>query len=228
MGLFNIFKNKNAANNQQTTQSNYEQRNYITKDVIDNLKEVEPHNEFASKINNIEKPLIPKTVTDNLQSIEASKEYREKVYSKYYRNFPEKPFISKNRELNTNWLEQKEMFPLTGIIPRTRMTRFSDGLLPGHVYMLYWQKKYTNKPVPAYFEYRYGINFEKERQFLVEDGYLDTNNKPTALGDKALQEHNEVITEHILDSGHNRYMGTTDTFKMQESLILLKSLQKIW
>lgn len=46
------------------------------------------------------------------------------------------------------------------------MTPYSDGLLPGHIYMLYWLKKYKNKRVPAYFEYRYGIDFEKEKSFF--------------------------------------------------------------
>ena len=212
MGLFNIFKSKNIINKRQTPQNGYEHQNFIPKDVINNLRKSENNYESVNdsealssqNTNDIEKPLIPKTVTDDLQSIEASKEYREKVYNKYYRDFLEKPFISKNRELNTNWLEEKEMFPLTGIIPRARMTRFSDGLLPGHVYMLYWLKKYTNKSVPVYFEYRYGINFEKEKQFLIKSGYLNITNKPTVLGDKAIQKHYDVIDAHTLDSGYNR------------------------
>lgn len=223
MGLFNIFKSKNTTNNHQTTRNSYEQRNYIPKDVIDNLREVRNNKEWASvkeapsKINTIEKPLIHETITDDLRSIEASKEYKEKVYSKYYWDFSEKPFISMDRELNTNWLDQVEAFPLTSIIPHTRMARFPDGLLPGHVYMLYWLKKYTNKSVPVYFEYRYGIDFEKERQFLIERGYLDTNNKPTALGDKAIQKHYNVIDEHILDSGHNRYIQEARTLNPSET-----------
>lgn len=88
MGLFNIFKNKNIINNQQTAQNIYEQRNYIPKDVIDNLRVIGNNKQCAnvkdapSKINNIEKPLLHETVTDDLQSIEASKEYKEKVYGK--------------------------------------------------------------------------------------------------------------------------------------------------
>lgn len=214
MGLLNIFKNKSTDNNQVSKQNHFEQRNYLPKDIIDSLRKVENSKECAckndkeiplsAKTNNVEKPLIPEAVTNDLRTIEASMEYREKVYNKYYWNFPEKPFISKDRELNTNWLKGQEMFLFADIIPRTRMTRFPDRLLPGHVYMLYWLKKYTNKSIPVYFEYRYGINFEKEKQFLIDNGYLGTNNKPTALGDKAIQEHNNVIEEHILDSGHNR------------------------
>lgn len=42
------------------------------------------------------------------------------------------------------------------------MVRNEDGLLPGHIYMLYWLNKFTNKRIPQYFEYEYGIDFEKE------------------------------------------------------------------
>ena len=69
-------------------------------------------------------------------------------------------------------------------------------LLPGHVYMLYWLKKYTNKSVPAYFEYKYGIDFEKEKAFLHKEGFLDSMNKPTAKGEKAIEDHSKVIANH--------------------------------
>lgn len=185
MGLFSIFKKKSTIKGQETKQTNTQNdiKNIDNKEAVLNLKPI---------------------TTNNLRTLETSEEYKEKIYDKYYRDFPEKPYISKEQELNINWPESQEMFPRASIIPRTRMTRFSDGLLPGHVYMLYWLKKYTNKSVPVYFEYRYGINFEKEKLFLIDNGYLGTNNKPTALGNKAIQEHNDVIEEHILDSGYNR------------------------
>ena len=60
---------------------------------------------------------------------------------------------------------------------------------------LYWLGRYTNKRVPAYFEYKYGICFDKEKQFLEENGFLE-NNKPTEKGKKAIEEHNDVIEKH--------------------------------
>ena len=76
------------------------------------------------------------------------------------------------------------------------MTRYSDGLLPGHVYMLYWLKKYTNKRIPAYFEYKYGIDFCKEKDFLYENGFLNESGKPTKKGEKAIENHKNVIENH--------------------------------
>jgi hypothetical protein len=81
-------------------------------------------------------------------------------------------------------------------VQREMMIRYADGLLPGHVYMLYWLKKYTNKKVPAYFEYKYGVDFEKERAFLLNEGFLDSMNKPTAKGYEAIEKHSNVIENH--------------------------------
>lgn len=76
------------------------------------------------------------------------------------------------------------------------MQRYDDGLLPGHIYMLYWLQKYTNKKVPAYFEYKYGIDFEKEKGFLCEKLYLDNTNKPTPKGVDAITKHYDIIENH--------------------------------
>ena len=76
------------------------------------------------------------------------------------------PFISKDRELNTNWFEQAKTFSQQSLVSKSMMKRYSDGLLPGHIYMLYWLKKYSNKKTPAYFEYEYGIDFVAEKTFL--------------------------------------------------------------
>lgn len=143
----------------------------------------------------IDRTSINSVKIDTMQRSEASTKYKNKIYRKYYSNYPEKPYISKDRELNTNWIEQAEMFPKQSIIPRSMMTRFKDGLLPGHVYMLYWINKSGQKRVPSYFEYKYGIDFEKEKQFLISKGYL-SENKPTAKGEEAITTHFDVVEAH--------------------------------
>ena len=122
-----------------------------------------------------------------------SKTARE-IIARFYSDYPEKPYISNDRP--KYWIEQAEMFPKQSIISESIMTRYADGLLPGHVYMLFWLKKYTNKRVPAYFEYKYGVNFEKEKLFLIECGLLNSENKPTEDGEDAIQRHYEVIENH--------------------------------
>ena len=59
---------------------------------------------------------------------------KEIIIDKFYKGYPELPYISNER--NIEWIEQAELFPKQCIIPKSIMTRYSDGLLPGHIYML--------------------------------------------------------------------------------------------
>ena len=120
---------------------------------------------------------------------------KEKVIRMFYSDYPEKPFISDERDIK-DWIERAQGMPKQCLVDKKMMKRFSDGLLPGHVYMLYWLNKYTNKKVPAYFEYKYGVDFEKEKTFLLENGYLNELNKPTEKGTLAISAHQSVINEH--------------------------------
>ena len=104
------------------------------------------------------------------------------------------PFISQDRELNTNWIDQAQMF---GASPaKEMMVRYSDGLLPGHVYMLYWIKEIHRKRIPVYFEYQYGINFTDEQDFLYKQGYLTSEMQLTSKGENAILSHYDVIEKH--------------------------------
>lgn len=154
---------------------------------------------YPSKANKSEQTgrrAIPAETIDRMQKIEASPEYCKAIYDLYYSGYPEMPFISQDRELNTDWIDMAAKFKKQCIIPKSMMQRFSDGLLPGHVYMLYWLGKYTNKKVPAYFEYKYGVDFEKEKAFLACNGYLDETSKPTKKGKKAIEKHFEIIAAY--------------------------------
>ena len=162
-------------------------------------------NQTANKPNKVDKPNksrmdIPAEIIDSMQRIEASDKYKNKIFKKFYSDYPEMPFVSKDREFNTNWIEDTiSWYEMTGQarwISKKTMTRYSDGLLPGHIYMLYWLKKYKNKKIPAYFEYKYGIDFVKETIFLHDNGFLDDFNKPTEKGEKAINRHHTVIEKH--------------------------------
>lgn len=133
---------------------------------------------------------IPAERIDQMQKIEASEKYRRKIYRRFYSGYPEMPFISQDREYNTDWIDQE----FVSLVPFENMTRYDDGLLPGHAYMLYWIRKYkSGRRIPAYFEYDYGIEFMKEREFLKDRKYLDEYYKVTALGESAIQRHLNVI-----------------------------------
>lgn len=118
----------------------------------------------------------------------------KKIVSLFYADYPEIPYISNDRKVE--WIKMAESFPKTVPVQRNMMVRYSDGILPGHIYMLYWLNKYTNKKVPSYFEYKYGINFDCEKVFLIDNGFLNSMNKPTEKGLDAIKRHEEVIAAH--------------------------------
>ena len=134
----------------------------------------------------------------------------EFVIQKYYRNYARKPFISPDRNFE-KWEETISLFPNMLVQPEM-MISYEDGLLPGHVYMLYWIENVHRSRIPDYFEYEYGISFEKEKLFLMDQGYLDENYKVTEKGHLAITDHYEVIlrknpapikTESISISGND-------------------------
>lgn len=113
----------------------------------------------------------------------------KKVISKVYKDYPEQPYISENRDLEA-WENYPEKFPYAKVEER-QMQRLEENLLPGDIIML-WRigfGNFTNESViPAYFEYRYGVNDEESKQRLVDGKYmylgsvlesLDLLNSPT-------------------------------------------------
>lgn len=163
-------------------------------DKIKNLFSVPVESE-QQETKQIDRRSIDPAQIDAMQKMPASDNYRNKIYKKYYSSYPIKPFISLDREKNTNWLEQTELFSMQSIIPIQMMTPFNDGLLPGHIYLLYWLGKGGGKRVPSYFEYKYGIEVEKEKQYLIDNGFL-FNDKPTTKGEQAIKTHFEMIEAH--------------------------------
>lgn len=113
---------------------------------------------------------------------------------KSYEGYPEQPYISPGRDMK-EWTKKVSMFP-NMLVKREMMIRNEDGLLPGHIYMMYWINKYTNKKIPAYFEYKYGINFENEVLFLKKSDLLSENSKPTDKGLELIDKYQEIIDHH--------------------------------
>lgn len=135
---------------------------------------------------------IPAEQIDEDQKVWASPYYVERIYKKYYSRYPEKPFISKDREKNTNWEEMVSMFP-DKILKKEMMVRYKDGLLPGHVYMLYWIYRIHKRRIPAYFEYEFGINYDEEREFLIKRGDLSSNGDVTSKGLDDIKAHYQIV-----------------------------------
>lgn len=145
----------------------------------------------------IDRSKVDSDAIDRMQRVPASEAYCNYIYKKYYSDYPEKPFISKDREIYSNWLIETEQFPEPRLLPIEMMTRYDDGLLPGHVYMLFWIDSIQGKgrKIPVYFEYAYGIEFVKEREFLLKEGYLEDENHLSEKGRNAIERHKDVINE---------------------------------
>ncbi|EFR44235.1 hypothetical protein STRPS_0222 [Streptococcus pseudoporcinus LQ 940-04] len=88
-----------------------------------------------------------------------------KTISETYENHPEKPYINPKYELD---LIQKP-------IPKRNMIRTKEGLLPGHIVML-WRISFgtytTESPHHKYFYTTYGIDADKELAWLIAHDYV--------------------------------------------------------
>lgn len=142
----------------------------------------------------------------------------KKIINKFYADYPETPYISPERK--SSWIEQAEIFHKTSLVQKPMMMRYADGLLPGHVYMLHWLRKYTNKKVPLYFEYKYGIDFEKEKTFLYSNGFLDEMDKPTPKGEMAIKQHGNVIENHTPPKPDRSVEGISKVILSQRDQII--------
>lgn len=112
---------------------------------------------------------------------------------KYYHDYPRKPYISPNRNFK-KWEKIVASFP-NMLVSREMMTPYEDGLLPGHIRMLYWLKHVRSQKVPDYFEYEHGIDFYTELKILNQDGYVEEQ-KVTAKGDMAIKNHQDFINKY--------------------------------
>ena len=97
----------------------------------------------------------------------------DKITHAVYAKYPEQPYISPERDL-VAWEEAPEDFPY-GIIEKKQMVRLPEGLLPGHIIML-WRIHFgnftTQTIIPQYFEYRYGVDSREVLDTLTNQGYI--------------------------------------------------------
>ena len=180
MALINLFKRKENIPEQNAKDSLPSANNKCdnTPVIVDNY-------------NHVIRRDINSDAIDIAQQQPASSAYSDYICQKFYSDYPEKPFISKDRELYTNWEEQALYFPQS-LLSRDKMIRLDNGLLPGHVYMLYWLHFIHRKRIPVFFEYEFGIWFLKEKEFLKEHGFLE-GDTVTQKGINAIINYKMVI-----------------------------------
>lgn len=93
-------------------------------------------------------------------------------YLSLYDQHDEAPYLSPDRDLNA-WLKDIEIGS-TSLVPKRNMIRLEEGILPGHLILL-WRisfSTFTNESgFPKYFEYTYGINAEQALEDVLEKHY---------------------------------------------------------
>lgn len=116
--------------------------------------------------------------------------------SKIYAEYPEMPYIAPDRDL-LDWEAYPEKHPY-GRVPKKNMVRLSENLLPGDIIFL-WRVSldtlHTLSVMPAYFEYRYGVNWEESRDRLRFQGYIRIGSALETLTDLNMAELKHLLRE---------------------------------
>lgn len=120
-----------------------------------------------------------------------------KLQKKFYADYPEIPFMKSYDDSRKKWIDMIPMFSDEALVKKEMMIRNKDGLLPGHVFQIYWVNKYNeNRRVPEYFEYEYGIDFYAELEFLEKEGYI-SNFSATNKGNLIIDKYSQIINEKL-------------------------------
>lgn len=153
----------------------------------------------------------------------------EKTTHPIYKDYPEQPYISPDRDLEA-WEKNPELFPY-GIVEKKQMQRLPEGILPGHIIML-WRihfNNFTNKTfIPQYFEYRYGVDSEECIQTLINRGYVEICSAKDSLNLLNMNALKDILEKSNLDTKGKKGIllsRITDNIS-EEELIKLFSLRK--
>src|SRR5699024_3482936 len=115
----------------------------------------------------------------------------------YIKKKYEKIPVLPNEEECKRILAEFETFPSV-IVPKENMKKLNNGLLPGHIIILWWvnNPRTNKKNIPLYFLYEYGIDFNKQFDFLVSKNYVIGKWIISELGRKTIEKYEYIIRNH--------------------------------
>lgn len=123
-----------------------------------------------------------------------------------YKDYPEQPYISPDRDLK-KWEEEPEKFPYKKV-EKKQMVRTEEGLFPGDIVML-WRIHFNNFTtetwIPEYFEYRYGINSDESIERLMSKKYIELGTVK-----ESVDILNMTVLKRILKSEGMKLTGKKD------------------
>lgn len=153
----------------------------------------------------------------------------EKRTHPFYRDYPEQPYLSPQRDLDA-WEKTPDRFPY-GVVEKRQMQRLGEGILPGHVVML-WRihfGNFTNESMhPQYFEYRYGVDGAECIETLIRLGYAikcgakDSLNLLNLRALKAILLENGLSAKGKKEELLTRIAGHVPEEKLEEAFPLRK------
>lgn len=113
-----------------------------------------------------------KSDSDDDDLYNVPKEFHKEILS-IYGDYPEMPYFSPDRDFRF-WIDNYvELF--NSIVPKQHMVRLPNGLLAGHIIML-WRvslNNFTNlTTIPTYFEYKYGVDGEEVIRELINQDLI--------------------------------------------------------
>ncbi len=135
-----------------------------------------------------------------------------------YKDYQAMPYISPERDLN-DWLAQVELSS-SKLVPKRNMLMLEEGLLPGHIIVL-WRVQFgtytTTTVISKYFEHMYGVNGKQamaeliEKGMVVEERALDSLDHLTApmlkkfLKDKGVAGLSKMTKRELEESIHANF-----------------------
>ncbi|MCQ9210422.1 hypothetical protein [Granulicatella seriolae] len=135
-----------------------------------------------------------------------------------YKDYQVMPYISPERDLN-DWLAQVELSS-SKLVPKRNMLMLEEGLLPGHIIVL-WRVQFgtytTTTVISKYFEHMYGVNGKQamaeliEKGMVVEERALDSLDHLTApmlkkfLKDKGVAGLSKMTKRELEESIHANF-----------------------
>lgn len=151
---------------------------------------------------------------------------RDKLTS-IYEDYPTHPYCSSERSLWSYSKEYDGYMRTFSIIPREMMEKLPNGLLLGHIKLL-WRislNYFSYKTrIPSYFEYEFGVDVKTELVFLTGSNYIyyDDADSIFKMTEKGLNEFNKY--KPWLDLSEIKYKYRNKNYKSYPLTELIKML----
>lgn len=164
---------------------------------------------FFDLFKSVDKPDIEKNAYIN----NVPKQFRKEIIE-IYGKYPETPYMSPDRDFRF-WIDNYVKL-FGSVVPITNMKRLPNGLLAGHILML-WRISFDNfsnkTTIPTYFEYEYGVDGKKTIHELITGNYI----KISSVIDSISTLKKSGLTD-ILEKHNIKYLKSANKARLIENI----------